>query len=309
MGTPSTAGSVADGTRLISMPRASGAVTMGSGAARSEMTPGQLLGPAEGGEGRMAPFGVIDDREDLAGDLDHRALDLGLFLGGVGESRLEGEPGRADERCLDVDPVEDAGPDRPDHGQRLPANPAARKDDRDPRTAGELRGDPEAVRHDRQVAPACLAHGGARARWSPVVLASIAMHSPSLTRVAAAAPMAAFSARCRRSRISKDRSDGCDSEADGASVRSGDAALRSENGEILPDRLPRHAELVAECPDPDATMHVHQPDDGQAAFARERVHRTGVDVGRGVSHEREPMTARQPSVRSRRRSVCLDRSS
>ena len=51
----------------------------------------------------------------------------------------------------------------------------------------------------------------ARASWSPVVLASIAMHSPSVTRDAAAAPMAAFSARCMRSRMSNDPSDARDS--------------------------------------------------------------------------------------------------
>ena len=44
------------------------------------------------------------------------------------------------------------------------------------------------------------------------MLASIAMHSPSVTRDAAAAPMAAFSARCMRSRMSKDRSDERDSK-------------------------------------------------------------------------------------------------
>ena len=61
-------------------------------------------------------------------------------------------------------------------------------------------------------------------------------------------------------------------EADGPAVCPGDAALRGQDGKILPDGLPRNAELVAERSDPDSTLGVHEPDDGQTAFARERVH-------------------------------------
>ena len=103
------------------------------------------------------------------------------------------------------------------------------------------------------------------------MLASIAMHSPSVTRDAAAAPMAAFSARCMRC--------GCRRilrmsaiDADGPAVCPGDAALSDQDGKILTDGLPRNAELVAERSDPDPTVGVHEPDDGPTAFARERVY-------------------------------------
>ena len=54
----------------------------------------------------------------------------------------------------------------------------------------------------------------------------------------------------------------------------GDTTLSDQDGKILTDGLPRDAELVAELSDPDSTVGVHKPDDGQSAFARKRVRRT-----------------------------------
>ena len=97
---------------------------------------------------------MVDDRDDLARRGDHRALDLGLLVGRVGQAGLEGEAGGAEERLLDVDPAEQAVAELADDGQRLPADATAEHQDGDPGMAGELRGDAQPVGDDRQLAPA-----------------------------------------------------------------------------------------------------------------------------------------------------------
>ena len=68
------------------------------------------------------------------------------------DSRVK--PGRAEERLLDVDPAEQPVAELADDRQRLPADAPAEHEHRDPGVTGQLRGDPEAVRDDRQLAPA-----------------------------------------------------------------------------------------------------------------------------------------------------------
>ena len=78
------------------------------------------------------------------------------------------EAGGAEERLLDVDPAEQAVAELADDRQRLPADAPAEHQHRDPRRAGQLRGDPQPVGDDGQLAPAAarleLARHGERRR-------------------------------------------------------------------------------------------------------------------------------------------------
>ena len=99
---------------------------------------GQIVHAAERRERRPPPLRAVDDADDLSRGVDHGALDLGLFLGRVAQTRLEAEAGRSQERLLDVDLAEQPVAQRSDDRQGLPSHEAAWHHDGDPRDPGQL---------------------------------------------------------------------------------------------------------------------------------------------------------------------------
>ena len=131
----SETGSFDGPTMRTSTPRAVSACDHRGGSPPVGQDDIDLGGRAEGRERGALPLGAVDDRDDLARRGDHRALDLRLFVGGVGQARFEGEAGRAEERLLDVDPAEQAVPELADDREGLPAHATAEHQDHDARDA------------------------------------------------------------------------------------------------------------------------------------------------------------------------------
>ena len=81
---------------------------------------------AERRERGALPLRVVDESDDLAGGRDHERLICASSSVASVRPGLEREPGRAQERALDVDLVEQPVAERADEAERLPADEARR---------------------------------------------------------------------------------------------------------------------------------------------------------------------------------------
>ncbi len=213
---------------------------------------------------------MVDDGDDLSGRTDHEALDLSLLLGRVGEAVLEGEPGCAHERLLDIDALEDPGTQRTDNGERLVAHESAGQSHRDPGMAGELRCDAQAVRHDSQVDPAsaglevtCQCKG-CRAGVERDAL-SVDHHRGSSRAdgvlLARLEPFPDLEGSFGSLAIN----------GDGAAVRTNEPALGLECEEVLPDRHGGNVKRGRELGDAGAAVLLHDPCDVLLALPGEDI--------------------------------------
>ena len=230
--------------------------------------PGDPVGPAERREHRPTPLGVVDDAGHLDRSGYHRPLDLRLLLGRVGQSRLDREAGRAEERAGDVDAPEEPVAPRTDDRQRLPAHAAARHQDRDPVLPGELFGDPDPVRDHGQLPPAadltqpardleCRRAGVERDRLAVVdEVGCRRRDAPLRIGFDALADVERQLGSVRRRR-------------DRAAVRPGQPVRPLEREQVLADRLLRDVEPLGEFRDEDAAVLLDHPVDLLLPFLRE----------------------------------------
>ena len=151
-----------------------------------------------------------------------------------------------------------------------------------PGIAGELLGDPKAVRDDREVDPAA-ARRRCRATASAVVLASKAMLSPSTTMLAASRPIRSFASGWRRSRTSNALSGRLPAAAIAPPWVRIEPALALEDLEVLADRDRRDAEPRGEIADTGSAVLLDEPGDQLLAFRGE----WGTGLVPGV-HRRRP---------------------
>ena len=215
---------------------------------------------AERGERRPLPLRVVDDRDDVARDRDHRPLDLGLFLGRVAQARVDREPGGAHERGLDVDPVEQAVAELADDRHRLPADAATGHQDGDPRRPRQLRGEPKPVGDDGQLAPAAVGPEAPRdgeGRGARVHDDRFAVPDEGRGGRADARLLGLLETLAQVER----RFRAMPFRVERAPVRAHDAPFGLEDDEILADRDGRDREAGGQVPDPHATAFTHQSSD------------------------------------------------
>ena len=258
-----------------------------------------LIGRAERGERRPLPLRVVDDGDDLACRGDHRPLDLGFLVGGVGQPGLRRETRRTEERLLDVDPAEEAIAELADDGQRLPAHPPAEHQHRDPRMTRELRCDSKPIRDDRQLAPAAARleltgdRQGRRARVHDDALAVVdevggGNADPSL--LVSLQSLADLEGELGAASV----------DGDCPTVGPDESVLGLQDHEVLPDRDPRHAELSRQIAHPRAPMLLDGPHDVLLALSGENVARGGAGW---IGHASPPVrqqVERLVSIGSRR---------
>ena len=252
-----------------------------------------LVGAAERRERHPLPLRVVDDRDHPPCGGHHRALDLGLFLGGIGQAGLEGEPGRAHEGGLHVDPLEQAVAQVPDDGHRLLADAPAGHQHGDPRRPGELGGDAQAVGDDRQLAPAALgadAPGDGEAGGAGVHDDRVAVVDEGRGRGADARllvllqPLAKVEGRLGPVADGQER----------AAMGPREAPLALEHVEVLADGDRRDPEPLRELADPDATLLADEPGDLVLAFAGEDI------AGRGAGRDGQTKVSSRTRSRGRR---------